>query len=385
MEFWRWTAMRKRVIGTLEQYHTKNAAEKAARVFRMNLLDQGTAALTTITMRELVDHFREHELVDRGEEGKAYSTRDRCKSVLNSWILPRWEKTPINDLRTIVVEQWLHSILRTKGTKAKIRNTMSALFNHAIRWGFAHNNPITGPVRGSGVRQSAKREHIPVVLEVGEFQRLLVELGLRERAMVWVSMTTGLRRGELAGLKWCDVSFEKLTIYLLRSVVDQNVGKVKTEASKKPIPIDPSVAEDLLAWYRKTKYAEQEDYVFATDAARAGKMRGKQPLWLGKVMQYHIQPAARRASISKKIGWHTFRHSYTTLLHANGEDIKVVQELLRHGSAKVTMDVYAQAVTEAKRTAQGRVVASLRALDAQSQSCVPKMSPAQNMRLTVSH
>ena len=220
----------------------------------------------------------------------------------------------------------------------------------------------------------------PVTLESVRF----IGSGYECRVRLWVSMTTGLRRGELAGLKWCDVSFEKLTIYLLRSVVDQNVGKVKTEASKKPIPIDPSVAEDLLAWYRKTKYAELEDYVFATDAARAGKMRGKQPLWLGKVMQYHIQPAARRASISKKIGWHTFRHSYTTLLHANGEDIKVVQELLRHGSAKVTMDVYAQAVTEAKRTAQGRVVASLRALDAQSQSCVPKMSPAQNMRLTVS-
>jgi integrase len=54
------------------------------------------------------------------------------------------------------------------------------------------------------------------------------------------------------------------------------------------------------------------------------------------------------------------RHTYTTLLHANGEDVKVVQELLRHGSARITMDVYAQAVTPAKRRAQGKVVAMLR-------------------------
>ncbi|PYV22375.1 MAG: hypothetical protein DMG27_18350 [Acidobacteria bacterium] len=94
-----------------------------------------------------------------------------------------------------------------------------------------------------------------------------------------------------------------------------------------------------------------------------------------KVMQYHIQPAAKRAGIRKNIGWHTFRHSYTTLLHANGEDIKVVQELLRHGSAKVTMDVYAQAVTQAKRTAQGRVVATLRSENSRSEVCVPKMYP----------
>jgi integrase len=77
-------------------------------------------------------------------------------------------------------------------------------------------------------------------------------------------------------------------------------------------------------------------------------------------MQYHIQPAAKRLGISKRIGWHTFRRTYTTLLHANGEDVKVVQELLRHGSSRITMDVYAQAVTTAKRNAQGKVVAMLR-------------------------
>jgi integrase len=83
-------------------------------------------------------------------------------------------------------------------------------------------------------------------------------------------------------------------------------------------------------------------------------------IWLSKVMQYHIQPAAKRLGISKRIGWHTFRRTYTTLLHANGEDVKVVQELLRHGSSRITMDVYAQAVTTAKRNAQGKVVAMLR-------------------------
>jgi integrase len=77
-------------------------------------------------------------------------------------------------------------------------------------------------------------------------------------------------------------------------------------------------------------------------------------------MQYHIQPAAKRLGITKRIGWHTFRRTYTTLLHANGEDVKVVQELLRHGSARITMDVYAQAMTPAKRLAQGKVAAMLR-------------------------
>ena len=351
---------RKKVIGTLEEYPTKKAAENTARVFRLNLVDRGSEAVVRITMKELVNHFSEHEQVDKGEEGRAYSTRDRCESVLNCWILTRWGKTPIDQIRTVAVEDWLRSIPRALGTKSKIRNTMSALYNHAIRWEFIDRNPITGPVRGSGVRQSAKRERIPDVLEVEEFQRLQAELRLRERILVWLDMTSGLRRGELAGLRWEDVRFEDLTVMARRSVVDQVVGNVKTEASKRPIPIDPFIAEDLLAWYRTTKFCRPEDYVFATDAPRAGRKRGTQPLWLCKVMSYHIQPIAKKQGITKRIGWHTFRRTYTTLLHANREDVKVVQELLRHGSARITMDVYAQAVTPAKRMAQGKVVAMLR-------------------------
>jgi site-specific recombinase XerD len=60
--------------------------------------------------------------------------------------------------------------------------------------------------------------------------------------------------------------------------------------------------------------------------------------------------------IHKKIGWHTFRHSFGTLLKANGEDVKTVQELLRHANSRITLDVYTQAVNSNKRAAQSKVV-----------------------------
>jgi site-specific recombinase XerD len=69
-----------------------------------------------------------------------------------------------------------------------------------------------------------------------------------------------------------------------------------------------------------------------------------------------IQPAARRAGIKKRVGWHTFRHSYSSLLVANGENVKVVQELMRHASSRFTLDVYSQARKGVKRHAQQRVV-----------------------------
>jgi hypothetical protein len=98
-----------------------------------------------------------------------------------------------------------------------------------------------------------------------------------------------------------------------------------------------------------------EGDVFASDSPRAGAKRGKQPYWPMTIMRMFVKPVAKRLGIGN-ISWHTFRHTYSSLLHANGEDPKVVQELLRHSSIKVTMDVYTQAVTSEKRKAQSRVV-----------------------------
>jgi integrase len=72
-----------------------------------------------------------------------------------------------------------------------------------------------------------------------------------------------------------------------------------------------------------------------------------------------IRPAVARAGISKRIGWHTFRHTYATLLVANGENVKVVQELMRHASTRFTLEIYSQAQLIAKRAAQQRLVEAI--------------------------
>lgn len=245
------------------------------------------------------------------------------------------------------------------GSRAKIRDIMSVLFNHAIRWQIYPANPISGPARKAGVRQSGMRQETPDILELREMRSLLEHLAIREKALVSTDMITGIRRSELTGLQWADIDFEDLLIHVRRAVVDQVTGDCKTLASKAPIPIDEYTAKDLLAWYRVTPYREPSDWVFATDSGRAGAKRGKQPLWLSKIMQYHIQPLVRKLGIDKKVAWHTFRRTFTSLLTANGEQVKVVQELLRHASSKVTLDIYAQARMQDKRRAQYRIATSL--------------------------
>ena len=73
-------------------------------------------------------------------------------------------------------------------------------------------------------------------------------------------------------------------------------------------------------------------------------------------LQKVLQPAAKRAGITKRIGWHIFRHTYSSLLSEYGNDVKVVQDLMRHAKISTTMEVYTHARMERKREAQSRVV-----------------------------
>jgi site-specific recombinase XerD len=73
-------------------------------------------------------------------------------------------------------------------------------------------------------------------------------------------------------------------------------------------------------------------------------------------MSKHIRPAAKLAGITKRVRWHVFRHSFATLLKGNGEDVKTVQESLRHADSKMTLDVYTQGLMPLKRAAQRKVI-----------------------------
>jgi integrase len=222
---------------------------------------------------------------------------------------------------------------------------MSALFSHAMRYEWLDRNPI------KLVRQSAKRERIPDVLELAEIQLLLSKLGVRERTLALLDAGTGLRVSELLALRWRDIDFENLELNVTRSIWHQVVGDCKTEASAKPVPLDAYMADDLRRWRRQSVYAQDDDYVFASET-----MKGKQPYWPDNLMKRHIRPVAKANRIHKRIGWHTFRHTFGTLLKANGEDVKTVQELLRHANSRITLEVYTQAVTSHKRAAQSKVV-----------------------------
>ena len=119
-------------------------------------------------------------------------------------------------------------------------------------------------------------------------------------------------------------------------------------------PVREHLVRALREWHRKTPYQASESWVFASPVNQ-----GRWPYLAQELMRHHIRPVARKLGITKRIGWHTFRHTYSTLLRSTGAELKITQELLRHSTIRVTLDTYTQAVTTEKRNAQDAVVALL--------------------------
>jgi integrase len=171
---------------------------------------------------------------------------------------------------------------------------------------------------------------------------------------VFVAATTGLRVSELLALRWQDCDFEAGEIRLTRGIVRQRETMMKTEASRKPVPLDAGLADVLIQWRAECAYNQPSDYLFASL-----EKDGKQPMWPNSAMEKHIRPAAIRVGIGKRIGWHMFRHTFGTLVKSQGADVATTQALMRHANVSVTMDRYVQAVTPAKRAAQRGIVGLL--------------------------
>jgi integrase len=340
---------KKIVVGPVSELRTEADARRALQALRINVnLDLSEQARPPRKFADLVDHFRLKELIPENNDRKSYSTKMAYKSYLTNWIVPRWGGYMLSRMENgiaVHVEEWLSTIIRSRGTKAKIRNIMSAVCSHAVRYGWMTTNPIRA------VRQSAKRERVVVPLVAEELQKLFAQLGPRERTLVLLDVPTGMRRGEVLATQWCDIDFGKRTLNIRKSIWQQHLGPVKTEESEKVMPLDDEMITDLLRWRGETRYAKEGDWIFASN-----RMKGRQPLWPEAIMRNYIRPAAQRAQITKSITWHVFRHTFSTLLAENDEDVKTVQSLMRHANSNITMNIYTHAVSSKKRRAQQKVV-----------------------------
>jgi integrase len=297
----------------------------------------------SITVAQLCDHFKQRELA-KDNTWRSYATKKTYQAYLTRWVLPHWREYELAEIRTVQVESWLRGLPLAKSSCAKIRGLMLVLFNHACRYELFDSNPIYP------VRQSAKRRRAPTVLMPVEIKALVDNLCSRERTLVLLAVSTGLRQSELFGLKWGDIDFAQKTMNVTRSIVYRDVGPCKTESSQKPVPVHLLLTDDLPEWRKRCVFKKPDDWAVASRRSRGRKPYGGQA-----TLCKYVRPVAERLGIQKSIGWHTFRHTYSTLLRSVGTEFKVIQELLRHSTLRSRLDVYTQAIAPAKQAAQAAV------------------------------
>jgi len=211
----------------------RREAEKAILALRSSInVDLGTPQ----TVCDLAAHYRAHELT---QDKKSFSTIDNHRHLFKRYIEPRWGNLRLGAVRTMEVEEWLHSLSLAPSSKAKLKCVLSTLYHHAIRYEWLTFNPI------SRVRTSQMRLRDKDVLTPEEFQKLVQQLCVRDRAMVLLIGSTGLRRSEMIALTWSDLNMTTMEVNVLRSCVRNRIGKTKTEASCRPVPLQPLVLNAL--------------------------------------------------------------------------------------------------------------------------------------------
>jgi integrase len=328
------------VIGTVVEFPTESQARKAAMswLFSMNAEPSSGA---TVSFGAVIQRYLAEEIPERP------STASRYRCWLKNHVEPKWRDCPIEQIKPLLVEDWLKKLNLAPKSKSHLKNLMRVLFNAAMRWElipYQHN-----PMSLVRVKDGSKRQREPKALSVEEFRKVLDYIPEPFRTMCIVAMCLGLRVSEILGLRWRDIDWDGLSLAVRQAYVYGKPGDVKTQASQRWMPLDRSLAEKLRE--HKAKFpplVNSQDWVFANP--ETGK-----PYWPGRIQENWLVPAGAKAGIGR-IGWHTFRHGHSTLLHALGVDLKVQQELMRHADVRTTMNIYTQAVPTALREANSKVV-----------------------------
>ena len=339
---WQNGRRRSKLIGTLQQYPTKSAAQRAAQLLQP-LSPQATNRIEkeANTVKALAARYEAERFPTRRDTARTY------RSWLRKHILPKWGEYPVREIQPRPFELWLRSLRLSPKSKAHVRNMMYMLLDFAMWAGMIDlaRNPMELVV----IKGATKRIKKPRNLTTEEFHKLLVQLHEPFRTIALLCVCFGLRISECLALKWSDVDWLNGTLRIERSIAEQNVDDVKTQDSRRVLAVANELLDVLKALRIATEFPAESDWLFAS------------PLKIGRLPYSYtgvwreLQRAAEAAGIGR-LGTHAFRHTYRTWLDSLGTPVGVQQRLMRHSDIRTTMNQYGDALTDDMRQAHEKVV-----------------------------
>ena len=227
-------------------------------------------------------------------------------------------------------------------TQVAVFRLMSGTFSHALRRGLITRDPIVGLAPTEKPRQNNARE--AVSLDADAIDQL-VRAGGSERwqAALGLAGYAGLRLGELRGLKWEDIDFERSTIMVRRSLLpDGQEKETKTKAGTRVVPIIPALAVALKKWRLRSPRTADTDYVICT--ADGGHVHERN---LRRALDQAMTKAKLTIPEGERLSWHALRHSHGWVLHSVRTPVATIAAVLGHTDPSFTMRAYVRDGREA--------------------------------------
>lgn len=267
---------------------------------------------------------------------------------MNRHLLPRLGKLELTALTPGIVQSFLAELLGSGLAESTVRGVYRLLasgMRAALDEGLIRRNPC----RRIHVQHSEEQEQR--VLSREEQRQIELALNAGGNLSALVSMYTGLRLGEICGLKWSDISWTSSTITVRRTVQRLKhtsqaagqktmliIGAPKSHSSCRTIPVPAAILRKLKALREAS--GSQSEFVFSTTEHAA------EP----RTIQRRFERVVKQLNLAG-VHFHTLRHSFATRLLELGVDIKTVSVLLGHGSPQTTLDCYAHSLLSQQRSA----------------------------------
>jgi integrase len=242
-------------------------------------------------------------------------------------VFPHLGSRKLKSLTSQDVRDTLHAVQQSAGV-SPAQNTRVLLnwcFKQAMNEGLVDRNPVTGVP----IPKRVHREIRP--LSPREVDAIAEAIYPRYRTMVTLAAYSGLRIGELGGLKVSDIDFEKKALRVRRASTKPGMGlsEPKTASSRRSVALPEFVLDDLRQHIEQ--YPPPDDgRVFSTESGGLVHAQALHGVW---------KKACRRAGLPDT-RFHDLRHTAASLAIATGAHVKAVQARMGHSNVSTTLDVY---------------------------------------------
>jgi integrase len=277
-----------------------------------------------------------------------HNTYEQYKGHLENHLKPYFHRAQIHQLNFESVERFKNDSLKkgtTPPTLRKILVSLGAILTFAVKMRYIDFNPAAEIEKPKRISPHEEKEI--VVLNPEEIQRLLANAeSFKDRVLFMAAVLTGMRQGELLGLKWGDINWKNRQIHVRRTYNHRRFYKPKTKASRRKVDLAPHLVTTLKEWRLASPFKAETDLVFPDSEGEA--LSHTQMLRIG----FHA--TLERAGLPR-MRFHDLRHTYASLLIDQEENIKYIQAQLGHSSIKMTMDVYGHLMDTVNQEAASRL------------------------------